>query len=123
MKGVARQESEVARVRQLLQVGLSDYEISRRTGIPRSTVLKWRHGPSAVRSRHTDHSNWRPEDAVAYCYALGLYLGDGHIVVRNSRPSFFRLYLDAKYPSLIDEAAGTPAGFHGPGPPLRLGEG
>jgi hypothetical protein len=34
-----------------------------------------------------------------------LYLGDGHIVVRGGRPSFLRLYLDASYPALIDEAA------------------
>jgi hypothetical protein len=40
-----------------------------------------------------------------YAYALGLYLGDGHIVVRNGRPRDLRLYLDSAYPRVIDEAA------------------
>jgi hypothetical protein len=51
MKGVVRPESEVAKVRELLEAGLSDYEIARRTGIPRSTVLNWRHGRAKTASR------------------------------------------------------------------------
>jgi hypothetical protein len=97
----------------LFGAGGSDYDIARITGVPRSTVQKWRNGISNRRTRHPDHSGWRPTDAHAYCYALGLYLGDGHIVLRNERPSFFRLFLDAQYTSLIDEAAAAYATVFG----------
>jgi transcriptional regulator with XRE-family HTH domain len=46
MREVLRPESEVVQVRELLRAGLSDYEIARRTGIPRGTILGWRHGRS-----------------------------------------------------------------------------
>ena len=61
MRGVLRPESEVVQVRELLAAGLSDYEIARRTGIPRGTILYWRHGrsqrmprPGAVTDRCED---------------------------------------------------------------------
>jgi|SRR5215204_1544707 len=98
-------QERYAAVLALFGTGRSDYEIARITGVPRSTVLKWRHSQSAIRPRHRDYSDWRPTNARLYSYVLGLYLGDGHIVVRNNRPSFLRIYLDEKYPSLVDEAA------------------
>ena len=48
MRGTARQASEIHAVLSLLATGASDYEIARRTGIPCSTVLNWRHGKSRV---------------------------------------------------------------------------
>jgi DNA-directed RNA polymerase specialized sigma24 family protein len=45
MRGTARPPHEVRAVLALLgRESLSDYEISRRTGVPRSTVLNWRRG-------------------------------------------------------------------------------
>ena len=85
--------------------GRSDYAIARVTGVPRSTVQKWRRDGRPTRRRAADVTSWKPPDAWAYCYALGLYLGDGHIVVRNGRPRHLRLCLDALYPGLIAEAA------------------
>jgi hypothetical protein len=46
---------------------------------------------------------WRPTDRSAYAYLLGLYLGDGHIVVRGASAGF-RLSLDDRYPDVVDEA-------------------
>jgi hypothetical protein len=88
----------------LFSTGRSDYEIARLTGVPRSTVQKWRHyqGPRRVTR---DPAGWRPNDPKAYAYVLGLYLGDGHIVARKERPRHLRLYLDSAYPELVDEAA------------------
>ena len=42
-------------------------------------------------------------DRFAYAQLLGLYLGDGHIN-DTARSHQLRLYLDARYPDLIDEA-------------------
>ena len=97
-----RKHAEVVR---LLELGLSDYEVARRTGVPRSTVLNWRVNGPPTRPAAEDAELWRPLDPAAYCYALGLYLGDGHIVVRNGRPRTLRLYLDVIYPKLNAEAA------------------
>ena len=85
--------------------GRSDYEIARLAGVPRSTVQKWRHQDPTARRGVTAIDTWAVHDALAYCYVLGLYLGDGHIVLRNTKPSFMRFFLDAKYPSVVDEAA------------------
>jgi hypothetical protein len=89
----------------LFESGRSDYEIARMVGVPRSTVQKWRHTDPALRRATSTVTHWRAAEPELYCYALGLYLGDGHIVVRNARPRFLRLFLDAAYPELVDEAA------------------
>ena len=83
MKGTSRPESEVAAVRELLAQGLSDYEISRRTGIPRSTVLNWRRGRSRASERPATSADRCREcggvhsldglDREAYAYLLAEY--------------------------------------------------
>jgi hypothetical protein len=97
-------------------MGLSDYEVARRTGVPRSTVLNWRVGGLPTRPTAEDAASWVPVDPLTYCYALGLYLGDGHILVRNGRPRLLRLALDAGYPHVIAEAA---AAFERTFPPSK----
>lgn len=47
--------------------------------------------------------DWHPSEPVAYCYVLGLYLGDGHIV-HSGTSAWLRLTLDALYPEIVDEA-------------------
>jgi hypothetical protein len=42
---------------------------------------------------------------MAYCYALGLYLGDGHIVLQSRWSGFLRISLDGRYPCIVQEAA------------------
>ena len=97
-----RSESELDRVLALVRMGLTDREIANRTGVPRSTVGRWRRRPRRRRSVAADPT-WRPTDRSAYAYLLGLYLGDGHIVVRGASASF-RLSLDDRYPGVVDEA-------------------
>lgn len=54
-------------------------------------------------SRSPRNEEWRPIDAYAYAYVLGLYLGDGHIVESSLRSGWLRLTLDRAYPQLADE--------------------
>ena len=99
-------EERYAEVVGLIETERSDYEIARLTGIPRSTVQKWRHREyRSSRRRETDMIDWRPQDIEAYAYVLGLYLGDGCITARPRKTPFLVVTLDAMYPELIDEAA------------------
>jgi hypothetical protein len=92
----------------LLDRGLNDCEVARRTGISRTTIRDWRR-PTYVPRR----SAWpclrcwqpaRPIDFTDWDYAelLGLYLGDGHIT-REPRTQRLRLFLDSRYPVMLDE--------------------
>ena len=67
--------------------------------------MQWRVNGLPKRTMAEDAALWVPHDREAYCYALGLYLGDGHILVRDGRPRLLRLALDSAYPELIAEAA------------------
>jgi Homeodomain-like domain len=96
----------------LVRSGLNDCEVARRTGISRTTIRDWRRPRYRPRAR---------SDALATCprcgrsgrrmsftpgdYAelLGLYLGDGHIS-RMPRTWHLRIFLDSKYPQIIDDA-------------------
>jgi Homeodomain-like domain len=86
---VVRHKSDVTRVIHLSDQGLSDYEISRRTGIPRSTVQHWRArpasspkgppaGPTCPRCGGAEHV-FSSLPTIDYAYLLGQYLGDGTI--------------------------------------------
>jgi hypothetical protein len=90
--------------RRLIAAGKNDCAISRQIGVPRTTVRDWRRRP-AIRSRALGAPCGVAHDfsqlpAEAYCYVLGLYLGDGSIS-RNRRIWRLRITLD-KYPSIID---------------------
>jgi hypothetical protein len=113
-----RSAAEVRLVASLADEGLNSCEISRRTGIPRSTIVNWRHGrvpmPNASRSR-TGHAvciqcagfaqhPFPHMTEFAYAYLLGLYLGDG-CLLRHRRGVFrLNIAMDAKYPRIIEEA-------------------
>jgi hypothetical protein len=84
--------------------GLGDSEISRVTGIPRSTLSAWRHNR---RRRYHDrlataNSRWRPAQPAAYCYLLGVYLGDGCLNVQPRGGASLLVSLDLSYPVIID---------------------
>ncbi len=102
-----RPREEFEAVQRLIALGLNDCAIARQTGIPRRTVLDWRHLRSSIRTRGTNASICRIEHsfaalpAAAYCYLLGLYLGDG-CISRNRRVWRLRIVLDDKYPGIID---------------------
>ena len=99
---------EVDKVLQLVAQGRNDCQISRATGIPRRTILDWRHGRSPG-GRRLAGARWfgrcprcdgAPLDAAAYAYLLGLYLGDG-CSSRDPRTYRLRIVQDARYPQLI----------------------
>ena len=130
MKGVARTESEVARLRQLVGSGLSDYEIARRTGIPRSTVLNWRRGRGSDAHRPNTMADrcdrcggihsLETLDRVAYSYLLGQYLGDG-CVWQSSRTGtrLLRIASDAQYTGIIAECCRVITAVRGRSPYVR----
>src|SRR5918996_2566862 len=108
-----RSMGEVRRVGALVVAGLNDCEIARRTRIPRTTVMAWRHGRRWEQWPYSAGCNGcadcgAPEHAFEslpneYVYLLGIYLGDGHIVEFPRRVYRLTVALDAVYPKIIDE--------------------
>jgi hypothetical protein len=91
--------------KRLFAAGDNDCAIARQIGVPRTTVRDWRRRP-AVRSRDVGAPCGVAHDfsqlpAPAYCYVLGLYLGDG-CVSRSNRVFSLRITLDSKYPAIIE---------------------
>jgi len=94
----------------LIAAGVNDCEISRRTGIARTTIRDWRRptyvprGSTGDRGRHTCARCWRAMRPVSftasdYCELLGLYLGDG-CIDEMPRTQRMRISMDARYPVL-----------------------
>ena len=118
----------------LVDQGLNDCAISRRTGIPRTTVRDLRqyrdeprrHNNGDAELTETCPRCWRsarpmrfvPED---YAELLGLYLGDGSIS-RHPRTHRLRIVLDAKYPGIIEDAHALLKGCF-PGNDIHVGAG
>jgi hypothetical protein len=112
---MTRPASERTLVAHLLEEGLNDCEVARRTGIPRSTIRDWRRPtaarpPKSVAGRQRRHAcercaGLRPNPpAAAYAYLLGVYLGDG-CISRHPRAHRLRLTLDASYPGIVKQCA------------------
>jgi hypothetical protein len=109
-----RSPDEIAEALRLIDMGLDSRAISRRVGVPDSTIRGWRRGflPRVATERGgvgCPRCGW-PEhefDALseaAYAYLLGLYLGDGHIA-RIGRVHVLRIYLDRSYPGIVHGCA------------------
>ena len=97
-----------ARASELRKLGRSDSQIGAELGLPRSTVRDWRQTTSRAVLSVSCHRCWHRARPVLfsdtdYAEALGLYLGDGHIL-RVGRSYRLRLSLDARYPVIIAEA-------------------
>lgn len=93
----------------LVEDGLNDCQIARRTGVPRSTIRDWRVGrvPRSQRSRQRCDlcAGLKPKlPRPEYAYLLGVYLGDGWIA-KHPRTYRLRIVLDESYPGLIKECA------------------
>lgn len=75
-------------------------------GVPRRTVLDWRHRKRSDRVRVSGCpicSDARL-DRPTYAYLLGLYLGDG-CISHGPRAQRLRITLDHRYPGILAEAA------------------
>lgn len=92
----------------LVNEGLNDCEISRRMGIPRSTIRDWRrptYVPKVVSERCP--RCWRPAKPTRfapgdYSELLAMYLGDG-CISQHARTQRLRIALDKKYPAIIED--------------------
>jgi Homeodomain-like domain len=94
----------------LIAEGINDCEISRRLGVPRTTVRDWRRPryvpvkPLGIWScpRCAGRSRRIVLEARDYAELLGLYLGDGHITAM-ARAQRLRIFLDARYGNVVAE--------------------
>lgn len=106
-----RRGEEIATVLELGRQGAGQSEISRLTGVPRSTVRDWLAGTVPRRALESTVSCPRCGAAAhdvstvsrEYVYLLGVYLGDGCISAHPRDVFKLRLTLDAIYPRIIDE--------------------
>jgi Homeodomain-like domain/LAGLIDADG-like domain len=101
-----RSAEEYDAVQRHISAGLNDCAIARQTGIPRRTVWDWRRRQQVRRKLVGANSCGAIHDfsalpATAYCYVLGLYLGDG-CISRSRRVWRLRMTLDSKYPRIIN---------------------
>lgn len=101
--------------------GLGARRVARRLSLPLGTVRDWHAGklpwhshPMSIdeRGRPVDCPNCRQpthrpyEDlGSAYVHLLGLYLGDGSISTHPRGVHRLRVFLDKKYPRIVDECA------------------
>ena len=104
-----RPDTQLGEVKALCATGLSDYEVARRTGVPRSTVQHWRSRPSREGGWTPANPEWRPPRPELYAYLLGVYLGDGHIVVVG-RSARICVSLDSVYPGIVEEVTAALTG-------------
>jgi hypothetical protein len=99
----------IAKVLALREQGLGARRIASRTGVPLSTVRDWLAGrlpASHLRQGDSPGGPATPSELPdLYVHLLGLYLGDGCLSEHRRSVFKLRLFLDAKYPGIVAEAA------------------
>jgi hypothetical protein len=111
MCSLMRARLEIAECLELREQGLNATQISRRLRVPRSTVRDWVCGRAPRASMHArgtceacgGESHAHAELAESYLYLLGVYLGDGCISAHHRGVFRLRVFLDARYPGVVDE--------------------
>jgi Homeodomain-like domain/LAGLIDADG-like domain len=96
-----------AEILRLVEEGINDCEIARRTGVPRTAVRDIRH--TAPTGRPACPRCWRLMKPIAptpesYAELLGLYLGDG-CISSMGRTHRLRIALDSGYPRIVAETS------------------
>lgn len=89
----------------LLDEGLSDYEVARRTGVSRSSVQRWRTQGQSQAVAPQAPPCWCPPEPTSYAYLLGIYLGDGYLLNGHAPSPTLEVSLDPSYPRIVDECA------------------
>jgi hypothetical protein len=109
-------QATVDRARALSEQGVFDREVALIVGVPLRTVRNWRtsrrrvpgRGPARVPCPRCADEVTLPEPGADYAYLLGLYLGDGHIVLAGDRSkAVWRLsvWCADDWPGLVQECA------------------
>ena len=84
-------------MKRLLEEGHSTVAVAEMSGVPASTLARWKPTFGALTLR------WRPAHSLSYAYLLGLYLGDG-CLHRNKRGGvLLRVSLDARYEQIVQD--------------------
>lgn len=106
-----RPRDQFVRVKGHLADGLNDVEVSRITGIPRTTVRDWRRTPLVLRHESKDERcpicGCADLNEKAYSYLLGMYLGDGCLSLGPRAVYRLRITLDKRYRAVIAECASS----------------
>lgn len=102
------------------QEGLGARRVAGRLDLPLGTVRGWLEGKLPRHSRPTSsdggpaicstcgQSEHRLEElGPAYVHLLGLYLGDGNIATHRRGVTRLRIFLDMKYPKIVDQCAAS----------------
>ncbi len=95
---------------ELAEQGLGRGEISRRLNVHRATIGDWLAGrlPRSARADtcpRCGHVHSFKRLTEPYVYLLGLYLGDGSISAHARDVFRLRIFLDIRYPLIIDDRA------------------
>jgi len=101
-------------VSSLVESGLSDLEISRKTGVGRSTVIRWRRlgvpVPPESAVVEIDPVRWASTERSTYAYLLGLYLGDGYVGTHDKTHSLV-IACDLRYTEILGEVVAAVSTF------------
>jgi hypothetical protein len=95
----------------LSRQGLYDRQVAQITGVPLSTVRKWRtgrrraSGADGRRKRACPRCDGVSLSEPAYSYLLGLYLGDGHIVRQRKGVFALSIFCCDAWPGLLEAAS------------------
>lgn len=94
--------------------GCSPRQVGEALSLPRRTVAEWlartsRDDPAGGAVSRCGRCGWGAHEFVdlppSYVHLLGLYLGDGCLSAHRRGVYKLRIYLDAAYPQIIEEAA------------------
>lgn len=89
-----------------LNSGLSLSQVSRSTGVARSTLRSWLSGDTVRPAHRCARCEGDPVSGSAYAALLGFYLGDG-CLSQAARYYSLRISCDATLPGIVDDVTAT----------------